>query len=62
MIIKTLPISFCKKALLFLINSKAMLDVTNNVRTIYQVESTIAAVRIKYVLKIISLSTDINCE
>ena len=36
------------------------LDVTKNVKVIYQNASTILAVRIRQVLKIISLSIDIN--
>ena len=37
-----------------------MLDVTNNVKTIYQTASTKPAVRISIVLKTILLSNDIN--
>ena len=59
---KVIPIIFCNNTLLFLINSKTTLDVTKNVKEIYQIASTIPAVRISTVLKIKLLSVDINWE
>ena len=40
-----LPTTFCNKTLLVLIKTKAALDVTKKVKIMYQIASTIEAVR-----------------